>query len=68
VDFTNVTIKLDDTHTTALVGATASMKIVERDGSPSQSRRAVDLRFVLKDGAWLIRTLTVWTKEDASPG
>jgi len=68
VDFTNVTIKLDQDRTTALVGATAKMKLTDRDGSASQERRAVDLRFVRKDGAWFIRSLTVWTKEDAAPG
>jgi hypothetical protein len=67
VDFTSVTLKMDAAHTTAFVGATASVKAVERDGSASQDRRAVDLHFVAKDGAWVIRTLTVWTKEDASP-
>jgi hypothetical protein len=67
VDFTSVTIKMDAAHTTAFVGATASVSAVERDGSTSQDRRAVDLHFVDKDGVWLIRTLTVWTKEDAAP-
>lgn len=65
VDFTNVTIKLDDTRTTALVGATADVKLGERDGSPSRERRAVDFRFVRKDGEWLVRTLTVWSKGEA---
>jgi hypothetical protein len=67
VDFTSVTIKLDDARTTALVGATARTKLVERDGAASQDRRAVDLRFVRKDGQWVIRTLTVWSPEDAAP-
>ena len=67
VDFTSVTLKMDPGHTTAFVGVTAKVKAVERDGTVSQDRRAVDLHFVVKDGAWVIRTLTVWTKEDASP-
>jgi hypothetical protein len=68
VDFASVTIKLDEARTTALVGATAKVKVLGRDGSASQERRAVDVRFVRKDGAWVIRTLTVWTKQDATPG
>jgi hypothetical protein len=67
VDFTNVTVKLDDAHTTAFVGATARVKLVERDGDASQDRRAIDLRFVHEDGEWVIRTLRVWTKDDAAP-
>jgi len=67
VDFTSVTIKMDPAHTTAFVGATASVSADERDGSTSQDRRAVDFHFVEKDGAWVIRTLTVWTKEDSAP-
>ncbi|HEY3821952.1 MAG TPA: hypothetical protein VGL81_32520 [Polyangiaceae bacterium] len=67
VDFTSVTVKLDAGHTTAFVQATANVKVVERDGSASQDRRAVDVHFVAKDGTWVIRTLTVWTKEDAAP-
>jgi hypothetical protein len=67
VSFTSVTVKLDEARTTALVGATAKVKLHEREGSPSQDARAVDLRFVQKDGRWVIRTLTVWSKEDARP-
>ena len=47
VTFTSVTVKLDEARTTALVGATAKVKVEERGGSPSQDARAVDLRFVL---------------------
>lgn len=65
VDFTSVTLKMDEAHTTAFVQATATVKVEERDGSPSRDRRAVDFHFVRKDGAWVIRTLTVWAKEDA---
>jgi hypothetical protein len=67
VDFTSVTLKMDGAHTTAFVGATANVKAVERDGSTSQDRRAVDIHFVVRDGAWVIRTLSVWGKDDASP-
>jgi hypothetical protein len=67
VDFTGVTIKVDDTRTTALVGATARVKILERDGVVSQDKRVVDLRFVRKNDEWVIRTLTVWSPEDAAP-
>jgi hypothetical protein len=67
VDFTNVTIKLDDSHTTAFVGVTARVKLVERDDSTTQDRRAVDVHFVQKDGEWVIRSLRVWTRQDAAP-
>jgi hypothetical protein len=67
VDFTSITFKMDAAHTTAFVGLTASVKAAERDGTMSQDRRAVDVHFVQRDGAWVIRTLTVWTKEDAAP-
>jgi len=66
-DFTNVTIKMDGAHTTAFVGVTATVKAFDRDGAASQDRRAVDFHFVEKDGAWVIRTLSVWAKEDAAP-
>jgi hypothetical protein len=67
VAFTSVTIKMDAGHTTAFVQATANVKADERDGGRSEDRRAVDFHFVGKDGAWVIRTLSVWTKEDATP-
>jgi hypothetical protein len=67
VEFTNVTIKLDDSRTTAFVGATARAKLIERDGAASQDRRAVDLHFVQKDGEWVVRSLRVWTTQDAAP-
>jgi hypothetical protein len=67
VDFTSVTIKLDDARTTALVGATAHTRLVERDGVISRDRRAVDLRLVRKNGEWVVRTLTVWSPDDATP-
>jgi len=66
VDLTDVAIKMDGAHTTAFVGATARLKAIDRDGSASQDRRTVDLHFVEKDGAWVIRALSVWTKEDAA--
>jgi hypothetical protein len=67
VDFGSVTLKLDAGHTTAFVGATASVRAVERDGTVNQDRRAIDAHFVEKEGAWVIRTLSVWPKEDAAP-
>jgi hypothetical protein len=67
VDFGSVTLKLDAGHTTAFVQATASVRTVERDGTLNQDRRAIDAHFVAKDGAWVIRTLSVWPKEDAAP-
>ncbi len=67
VDFGRVTLKLDAGHTTAFVGAAASVRAVERDGTVTQDRRAIDAHFVEKDGAWVIRTLSVWPKEDAAP-
>jgi hypothetical protein len=66
VDFTAVTLKMDGAHTTAFVQTTANVKADERDGSASRDRRAVDVHFVAKDGAWVIQTLTVWAKEDAA--
>jgi hypothetical protein len=67
VDFGSVTLKLDADHTTAFVGATATVKAVERDGAVDEDRRAVDLHFVNEGGAWVIRSLSVWPKEDAAP-
>jgi hypothetical protein len=58
---------MDDAHTTAFVQVIGRVKLVERDGAASQDRRAVDLHFVRRDGEWVIRTLRVWTREDAAP-
>jgi hypothetical protein len=67
IDLTNVTVILDEARTTARVGAMAHVRLVERDGAGEIRRdeRAVDLRFVKKDGEWVVHTLTVWSKEDA---
>jgi hypothetical protein len=65
VDFGGVTIKMDDARTTAFVGATAKVNVAERDGAVDRGERAVDVHFVKNDGVWVIRTLTVWSPEDA---
>ncbi len=65
VELANVTVKMDVEHTTAFVQTTARVKAVERDGAVDRDERAVDVHFVKSDGAWVIRTLSVWTKEDA---
>jgi hypothetical protein len=67
VDFGNVTIKLDDAHTSALVGATARAKAVDRDGKVRDDERAVDFRFVKDGGDWIMTTVTVWPKGEAAP-
>ena len=68
VDFKRVEIKLDEGHTSALVGATASAKALDRDGKTRVDERAVDFRFVKESsGDWVITTLTVWPKGEAAP-
>jgi hypothetical protein len=67
VDFDDITIKLDDAHTSALVGATARIRAVERDGETRSDKRAVDFRFAKEDGEWRIGTLTVWAPGEARP-
>jgi hypothetical protein len=68
VDFSDVTIKLDDAHASALVGVTASVTARDRDDRRRSDRRGVDLRFAKDDGDWLITTLTVWPPaEGAGP-
>jgi hypothetical protein len=67
VDLGSITVKLDETATSAAVGATANLSAVERDGEKRSDRRAIDARFVKRDGAWIVATLTVWDKADARP-
>jgi hypothetical protein len=65
VGFGSVTIKMDDARTTAFVGAIAKVNVVQRDGAVDRGERAVDVHFARNDGTWVIRTLTVWSPEDA---
>jgi hypothetical protein len=67
VDFSAITVKLDDAATSAAVGATAHVVALDREGRTHDERRAVDFRFVKQDGDWLIATVTVWSNEDARP-
>jgi hypothetical protein len=67
VDFEDITIKMDDAHTSALVGATARIRAVDREGGTRNDKRAVDLRFAKDDGDWKIGTLTVWPPGEARP-
>jgi hypothetical protein len=67
VDFDSVTVKIDDTATGALVGATANVKALDRDNRTRNDKRAVDFRFAKQDGEWIITTLSVWPKSDAAP-
>jgi hypothetical protein len=64
-DFAHVEIKLDEPHTSAMVGLTARVKSKEIGGSPREDERAVDLRFAKQDGAWIVTTITVWAPGDA---
>jgi len=67
VDFSHVDIKLDEPHTSALVGLTARVKAKETSGQARDDERAVDLRFAKQDGEWLMTTITVWAPGDARP-
>jgi hypothetical protein len=67
VGFDSVTVKIDDTQTSALVGATANVKALDRDDRTRNDKRAVDFRFAKQDGDWIITTVTVWPKSDAAP-
>jgi hypothetical protein len=67
VDFTRVTIKIDDAHASALVGATAKVKALDRDGRNEADERAVDFRFVKEGSDWIVTTVTVWPKGEAAP-
>jgi hypothetical protein len=66
-DFSHVQIKLDEPHTSAMVGLTARVKAKEIGGSQREDERAVDLRFAKQDGAWIVTTITVWAPGDARP-
>jgi len=68
VDFSDVTIKLDDAHASALVGVTATAKALDRDNRKRKDRRGVDFRFAKEDGDWLITTLTVWPQGEGAGG
>jgi hypothetical protein len=65
VDFDDVNVTIDPSATSAAVGATASVRLLDRDGRSRAGKRAVDFRFVKIDGDWLITTATVWAKDDA---
>ncbi len=67
VDFESVTVKIDDAQTSALVGATANVKALDRENRNRNDKRAVDFRFAKTDGEWIITTVTVWPKSDAAP-
>jgi len=67
VEFDSVTVKIDDVGTSALVGVTAEVKALDRDDRSRNDRRAVDFRFAKQDGDWVITTLSVWPKSDATP-
>ncbi len=67
VDFGKVTVKLDDQASSAAVGAVAKVKATERDGQARADARAVDLRFVKRDGEWIIATVTVLDQAAAAP-
>jgi hypothetical protein len=66
-DFSHVAIKLDEAHTSALVGLTAHVKATETTGRARDEERAVDLRFAKKDGTWVVTTISVWAPGDARP-
>jgi len=67
VDLGRITVKLDEAATSADVGAVADVKAVDREGTARREKRAIDLRFVKKDGDWVITTLSVWSRDDAVP-
>jgi hypothetical protein len=67
VDFASVTVKLDEAHESAEVGAVAEASSVDLENRKRQEKRAVDFHFVKRDGDWLIATVSVWTREDAPP-
>ncbi len=67
VDFENVTVKMDETRESAAVGAIARVKALDRERRAQDGKRAVDLRFAKRDGAWIITTVTVWAREDGAP-
>jgi hypothetical protein len=64
VDFTHVTVKIDDTGASAAVGASAQISSKDRDGQTQKDERAVDFRFVKNGSAWTITTVTVWPQGD----
>ena len=67
VGFDSVTVKIDDAQTSALVGATANVRALDREGRTRNDKRAVDFRFAKPDGEWIITTLSVWPTSDAAP-
>jgi hypothetical protein len=60
VDFSGVTVKIDDAGASAAVGAVAEVTALDRDGRTRKDRRAVDFRFVKDGSAWIITTVSVW--------
>ena len=65
VDFSDITVKLDEAGASAEVGARASVKALDRDGETRRDERAVNFHFVKKSGESIITTVSVWSKEDA---
>lgn len=66
VDFTGVTVKIDEAGASAAVGATAQVRALDRDGRTRADRRAVDFRFAKQGSAWIITTVSVWAPGDAA--
>jgi hypothetical protein len=60
VDFSGVTIKIDEAGASAAVGAIAEVSALDRDGQTRKDKRAVDFRFVKDGSAWIITTVSVW--------
>jgi hypothetical protein len=69
LDFSRITVKLDDAHTSALVGLIARVRGKEADGADHDDERAVDMRFAREggNGEWVVTTLSVWSPGDARP-
>ena len=67
VELASMTIKLDDAHTSAQVGARALLVATTREGERRSDRRAVDFRLAKTDGRWRITSVTVWPTSEAAP-
>jgi hypothetical protein len=67
VEITNVEIKIDDASKSAHVKATARLRGTMSDGQDKRDERALDLQLTRREGDWRIASLTVWSKDDASP-
>jgi hypothetical protein len=67
VELGSVTVKMDEAGESAAVGAIAEVKALDRDEKVREEKRAVDFRFAKQKGEWIITTVSVWAKGDASP-